>query len=118
MRPLAAPPHKFVNILNSEEKGSDVNLAVHLLNDAWHNRFDLALVMSQDSDLIEPMRLVTQERGKKVGLIWLDGRGPNPKMTAVSSFVRHIGNADLVAAQFPNPIIKPDGTQITKPATW
>ena len=117
-RPLASNPAKFVEILNTEEKGSDVNLAVHLVNDAWLNRYDVALVMSQDSDLIEPMRIAKDERGKKIGLIWLDGGRPNPKMVAASSFARHISNADLVASQFPNPIVKLDGTQILKPATW
>jgi uncharacterized LabA/DUF88 family protein len=49
-------PTRFVEILDTEEKGSDVNLAVHIINDAWSNHFDVALVLSQDTDLIEPLR--------------------------------------------------------------
>lgn len=49
---------KFVKIIKSEEKGSDVNLAVHLLNDAWQDLYDCAVVISNDSDLSEALRLV------------------------------------------------------------
>lgn len=49
-----------------EEKGSDVNLAAHLLNDAWKGVFDAAVVVSNDTDLVEPIRMVTTERGKPV----------------------------------------------------
>ena len=47
-----------------EEKGSDVNLAVHLLNDAWRGLFDAAVVISNDTDLVTPIRMVTMERKK------------------------------------------------------
>lgn len=47
-----------------EEKGSDVNLAVHLLNDAWKDLFDVGVVVSNDTDLVTPIRMVTVERKK------------------------------------------------------
>jgi hypothetical protein len=49
-----------VRVLKVEEKGSDVNLASHLLLDAFQGSFDVAAVLSNDSDLIEPMRIVSQ----------------------------------------------------------
>jgi len=49
-----------VKIVKTEEKGSDVNLAVHLLNDAWLNLYDCAVVISNDSDLAESCRLVSR----------------------------------------------------------
>ena len=42
-----------------EEKGSDVNLGAHLLNDAWKGLFDAAVVISNDTDLVTPIRMVT-----------------------------------------------------------
>lgn len=48
----------MVDIIKTEEKGSDVNLAVHLLNDGWLDAYDCAVVVSNDSDLAEAMRLV------------------------------------------------------------
>ena len=45
-----------------EEKGSDVNLGTHLLNDAWKGLFDAAVVISNDTDLVTPIRMVTVEK--------------------------------------------------------
>lgn len=44
----------MVDIIKTEEKGSDVNLAVHLLNDGWLDAYDCAVVVSNDSDLARP----------------------------------------------------------------
>jgi len=67
-RPVNPVLGKFVEVIRSEEKGSDVNLAVHMINDAWKNEFDCAIVISNDSDLAEAMRIVKDECGKVVGL--------------------------------------------------
>jgi NYN domain len=117
-RPLVTNPAQFVEVHDTEEKGSDVNLAVHLVNDGWHGRYDAALVLSQDTDLIEPMRIVRTDLRKPVGLVWLDGKRPSKHLAGVASFVRHVSRADLAAAQFPNPIARFDGALITKPAGW
>jgi len=117
-RPLVSDPSKFVEVHDTEEKGSDVSLAVHLLNDGWLETYDVALVLSQDTDLIEPLRIVSRDLRKIVGLIWLDGRRPDRLLADASSFVRHVRPADLAAAQFPNPAVTADGTKIFKPATW
>lgn len=47
----------------TEEKGSDVNLATRLLVDAAAGAFDLALVVSNDSDLEMPVRAVREIYG-------------------------------------------------------
>jgi hypothetical protein len=117
-RPLASNPRQFVEILDTEEKGSDVNLAVNLVNDGWHGRYEIALVLSQDTDLIEPIRIVSHELRLPVGLIWLDGGQPNKNLAAAASFVRHLRHADLAAAQFPDPVIRADGSVIHKPVGW
>ncbi len=117
-RPLVAPPHTMVEVQDTEEKGTDVNLAAHLINDVWMNRYDAALLLSQDSDLIEPLRIVKSDIKKVMGLVWLDGGSPNRHMKNAASFVRHLSHADLAASQFPNPIVRPDGSRIDRPATW
>lgn len=116
-RPLVSTG-QFVEIHDTEEKGSDVNLATHLLNDAWKADFGLALVLSQDTDLVETIRIVTQERRLKVGLVWLDGRQPNNQLAKVASFVRHVKPADLAASQFDEAITLDDGRVISRPPEW
>jgi hypothetical protein len=117
MRPLVSTG-KFVEIYDTEEKGSDVNLATHLLNDGWKKAYDVALVLSQDTDLVEPIRIVSKELALPVGLVWLDGRRANGQLSKAASFVRHISKSDLAASQFANPLAKPNGEAIIKPGTW
>jgi len=62
-------PGKFVRGQKSEEKGSDVNIAVHLLNDAWLNLYDVGVLVSNDTDLAQAMALVQRDCGKTVGLV-------------------------------------------------
>jgi hypothetical protein len=112
-RPLADALVTEVHAM--EEKGSDVNLAAHLLNDAWKNAFDFAAVFSNDTDLVEPIRMVTVEQRKPVFVV-CPGRWPMaPGLTKVASHQRYIRNAMLAASQFPDPI---PGTTIRKPTTW
>lgn len=120
-RPIAHPtwePHVCVEIMNTEEKGSDVNLATHLLNDAWRGRFEAALILSQDTDLCEAMRIVRDDLRKTVGLVWLDGREPGARLRRVSSFVRHVTPARLAAAQFADELMGRNGHVIRKPEAW
>ena len=119
-RPLVTPIPglpRFVEVHTVEEKGSDVNLASHLVRDGFKNLFDVAVVLSKDTDLVEPMRIVRHELGKAIGMICPDNDAPKP-LREVSSFVRHITPSRLSASQFPNPVIAPDGQRIQKPATW
>ncbi len=46
--------------IQREEKESDVNLAIQLLHGAASDGFDRALVISADSDLCPPIRLIQQ----------------------------------------------------------
>lgn len=84
--PLAAPvpPDKFFEtVIKTEEKGSDVNLAVHLINDAWLDLYDCAVIVSNDSDLAEAMRLVKLHHPTKtLGLITPDGARSNRTRTS------------------------------------
>lgn len=45
---------KLVTVIKTEEKGSDVNLAVHLLNDSWLNAYDCAVILL-DSNSTQPI---------------------------------------------------------------
>ena len=117
-RPLVAAPHNFVEVHDTEEKGSDVNLASHLLFDAWQGRMDTALVLSQDTDLLEPMRLLSQEIKMPISLVWLDGKQPGKNHRNVVSFIRHATPARLSSAQFPNRLMGKNGHVIEKPTGW
>ena len=121
IRPLVNPAPggpTHVEVWNTEEKGSDVNLATYLIHDAWQDLFDVAVVLSQDTDLNEPVRIVRDEIKKSVGVVILDGRAPG-RLSTFGSFVRHITPADLASAQFPE--VVPFGSRgkvVERPAEW
>ena len=113
--PTFIPPFPAVaKVWKTEEKGSDVNLGSHLIRDAFQGNYDVAAVLSNDTDLIEPIRIVTQELGLPVGLL-CPVPVPATGLAQVASFVRHIRAQHLLASQFADTI---PGTVITRPASW
>jgi len=50
-----------VNVLKTEEKCTDVRLAVHLVNDSWKGLYDCAVILSNDGDLLEALKIVYSE---------------------------------------------------------
>ncbi|ASR33717.1 hypothetical protein BAY61_00505 [Prauserella marina] len=100
-----------------EEKGSDVNVATHLLVDVLSGYVDAAVVISNDSDLGLPLKLIRDH--VPVGVVnpstgWLagalqgkatDGKGRH--------WWRQLGQQDFTAHQLPNP-----AGHFTRPAKW
>ena len=115
--PLANPINKakIAQVIKTEEKGSDVNLAVHLVNDAWKDLYDCAVIVSNDSDLYEAIRIVKNELKKKIGLIILPRGNPSISLLNCADFKKKIRNNLLKNSQLPNPI---PGTKISKPEDW
>ncbi|MCL4818896.1 MAG: NYN domain-containing protein [Vicinamibacteria bacterium] len=109
-------PVQFVWVDRTEEKGSDVNLAAYLLADAFRDRYDVGVVVSNDSDLLTAVRLVREETGKAVGVL-----NPSEKdghaLQKHATFCKSIRQKHLVAAQFPATLTDGKGT-FHKPAGW
>ena len=69
---LWGPTHnepQTVWVSRTEEKRSDVNLATYLLIDACYDDFDEAVVISNDSDLVEPITAVRDRFHKRIGVV-------------------------------------------------
>jgi hypothetical protein len=117
--PLVVAPGQrqtYARVVKTEEKGSDVNLATHLLHDAHMGRFDIGVVVSNDSDLLEPIRIVRSELGKKVGLL---NPHPNPSRALLPhiDFIKPIRKGVLGASQF-SPTMRDGKGTFTKPSVW
>ena len=112
--PINGQRHALV--VDRTEKGSDVNLAVHLVTDAWLDEYDCAIVISGDSDLAESIRLVRRYHPQKIiGVLAPGKRSMSKELIAAATFVRAISTTALAASQFPATI---PGTTIRKPADW
>ena len=106
---------EYAEIWKTEEKGSDVNLAVHLLNDAWEDNYDCAVVVSNDGDLSEAINLVRKKK-KLVGLVNPSSkRRFSKELNKIVDFKYRVRNSLLRKSQLPKKI---PGTNITKPKEW
>jgi hypothetical protein len=108
------PFPEVAKVWKTEEKGSDVNLGSHLIRDAFQGEFDVAAVLSNDTDLVEPIRIVTEELRLPVGLLCPVAK-PADGLASVASFIRHIRRRHLQLSQFPETI---PGTAISRPLSW
>jgi hypothetical protein len=105
-----------VQVWRPEEKGSDVNLGAYLMNDAWDDAFDVAAVITNDSDLAAPMRMVLN-RGKTVLLLHPDDN-PSRSLIPNSTGVVHIHDNHLLNAQLPASIVLANGKTVRKPDSF
>lgn len=118
-RPLVSPqPNQrpLAEVWLTEEKGSDVALASHLLNDGHKNIYDTAIVISNDSDLAPPIQIVRDELGKRVGILNPHKR-PAQKLKVNCDFLKQIRSGPLGASQFPVQLADKTGV-FHKPAAW
>ncbi len=100
------------------EKMTDVNIATELLSDAFTDHFDVALLISADSDLVGPIqrvRLLFPD--KRVVVIFPPARHSNA-LKNIAHACLHLDRATLVKSVFPDQVVKPDGFVLHRPAEW
>jgi uncharacterized LabA/DUF88 family protein len=118
-RPLAHPPAggpRMVEILDMEEKGSDVNLASYLLRDGFRGDYEVAVIVSNDSDLVHAMEIVRDELNLPVGLL-NPHKNPSVRLLPIASFYKPVRSGVLAVSQFPEQMQDLRG-QFHKPPDW
>jgi hypothetical protein len=116
--PLAAPlpgGPRTVEVLRTEEKGSDVNLATYLLLDGFRRDYEVAVVVSNDSDLRTPIEAVRNDLGLPVGIVIPNAR--TRRSALQGDFYRRIRTGVLRASQFPSRLSDAHGL-IHRPPGW
>ena len=107
----------MVSVAHREEKGTDVNVASHLLLDLLHQRITAAVVISNDSDLAFPIA-----RARELVPVGVVNPSPNPTAGALrgrptdgvgSHWWCRLTAAHLTSAQLPSPV-----ASLTKPQDW
>lgn len=100
----------------SEEKGSDVNLAAHLLRDAYRGACACAVIISNDSDLLTPIRMAKADCGLTIGLV-----PPRPKgsveLKRLADFKIEPRAHWLASSQLPDPV-GTGGGPVHRPVNW
>ncbi len=140
--PLVSPPPagpRFAKVRKMEEKGSDVNIATYMLVDAFRKDCDQLIVITNDSDLAEPVRIINKELLIPVGVFnpqtndtairrnRVTGQPIRParpgiELKKVAKFNRDITSegpqSHMARSQFPPQLTDAQGRTITKPAIW
>jgi uncharacterized LabA/DUF88 family protein len=100
------------------EKMTDVNIAVRMVEDAYLNKFDTAILISGDSDLCPPIDMVRSGfPAKKIVIAFPPDRFSNHlKQKAHAHF--SIGRANIAKSQLPETITRGDGFQLKRPHSW
>ena len=117
--PLAHPiPNgpRTVEVVKTEEKGSDVNLATYLLVDAFNKDCEVAAIISNDSDLKSPIEFVRSQLGIRVAIL-NPHQNRSRALYDVTDSYKPIRKGPLGASQFPPTLTDTHGV-ITKPAIW
>ena len=132
---MPASGSRYVSIIRSEEKQSDVNLASHLLLDACRGNFEATIVVSGDGDLSTPIRMATEEFQKPVVVLNPQRRSSYHLEQVATAYrgthfrrdrkgkeirVRNDGIRQglLTVSQFPASVSLADGSVVVKPVGW
>jgi len=108
----------YVDVIKTQEKGSDVNLAAQLLLDGFRNDYECAVVVSNDSDLLRPIQISIHDLGKKVGVLApTQNKHPSRSLAANATFIKHIRPHVIAASQFSPTLTDKRGT-FSKPNGW
>lgn len=107
---------RFATVIKTEEKGSDVNIAAHMIHDAHLGLYETAVIVSNDSDLVEPVKIVRYELGKDVGMINPHKR-PSFSLKQHVTFIKKIRQGVLQQSQFPSQLTDANGV-FHKPRRW
>lgn len=101
-----------------EEKMTDVKIAIELLRDAYEDAFDVALLISADSDLAPAIEAVRAGRPAKRVIVASPPDRESKKLESVATASFRIGRKKLVDSQLPDEVVKPDGFILRRPAKW
>jgi uncharacterized LabA/DUF88 family protein len=101
-----------------EEKQTDVNIATYLLKEAFMNRYDTGVLVSNDTDIIPALRAVKEAfPQKRLGILFPIDRWSG-ELKEASDFWRKIERKDLAKSQFPDDVTLPSGVTLSRPASW
>ena len=102
----------------NEEKKTDVNIAVRMLEDAYDDCFDTAIVISGDSDLSAPIESVRRRFPDKRVVVAFPPKRYSKELSRVADAWFGIFARNIRSSRLPARITTIDGTLLTAPQGW
>jgi uncharacterized LabA/DUF88 family protein len=101
-----------------EEKQTDVNIAIRLFELAIQERYDKAILISGDTDLIPAVKAVQKSfPAKKIGIVIPIGRA-SEDLKAQTDFHHKMKVQHLMSSRFSDPLLLADGSSLACPPSW
>ncbi|MEP7355652.1 MAG: NYN domain-containing protein [Anaerolineales bacterium] len=100
------------------EKRTDVNIAVELLCDAFHDEFDTALLVTADSDLSSPIESVRSLFSSKRVVVAFPPARSSAELRRVAHGVTNVGRNVLAQSVLPDQVVRADGVILQRPPRW
>jgi uncharacterized LabA/DUF88 family protein len=100
------------------EKMTDVNIATQMLMDAYQDNYDMAMLISGDSDLVPPIRSIHENFKNKRVFVAFPPKRHNNTVALQAKGSMTIGRKKLVDSQFEQEVTKRDGYILKKPDHW
>jgi uncharacterized LabA/DUF88 family protein len=100
------------------EKMTDVNIAVEILSDAYQDLFDIALLVSADSDLTAPILAIKKLFPQKRVIVAFPPQRHSVQLQRLAHGFLQIGRANLAKSIFPEKVPKADGFVLERPLEW
>lgn len=105
-------------VMIPSEKMTDVNIAVEMMSDAYQNLFDVALLVSADSDLTAPVLAIKNLFPEKRVIVAFPPQRHSAQLQRLAHGFLLIGRANLAKCVFPDKIQKADGFVLQRPPEW
>lgn len=108
----------MAEVIKTEEKGTDVNLAVQMVADAKDDLFDCAFLFSNDSDMAYSTKIVHKDCKKQVAL-FIDRKAMTLKTLKENIlYTKRLDPSHFAKHQLPDKIFTQNERIITKPKEW
>lgn len=124
MGSFKAKPKKCPNCkhewVGHEEKESDVNIAITLLQSAYKDEFDIAIIFTADTDLAPAIKMVKDSFHNKIVKVAIPERrmGKRHALVDAAHGKFKIVESQLMRSLFPEKIITVNGKEITRPEKY
>jgi uncharacterized LabA/DUF88 family protein len=103
---------------SAKEKMTDVNIATSIIVDGFKDEYDMAMLISGDSDLTPPIKSIHDLFKNKRVFIAFPPKRHNNSMSIVAKGSLTIGRKKLLDAQFNDEVISKSGFKLTIPNEW
>jgi uncharacterized LabA/DUF88 family protein len=101
-----------------QEKMTDVNIAVELMQDAFQDSFDTAILISADSDLVGPVAAVQRLFPNKRVVVACPPDRFSANLTRSANAYFTIDRGPIAKSLFPDHLTSRSGFLLQKPARW